>query len=117
MACRLSALAGACLGPVFTKLNVRARMGPVSTLVGVEEQPANAKAQAASKRSWFGCMVVIRFLQEAKEKMEVNLKSISIERFLSPNSPKPAMQRQTTNEREWTRITLRKARLWFCSRR
>src|SRR5437867_2490942 len=94
MACRSSALAGACLGPVFTKLNVRARIGPVSTLVGVEEQPANAKAQAAS-RSLFGCMVVIRFLQEAKEKMEVNLKSISIERFLSP---KPAMQLQTTNE-------------------
>src|SRR5207249_4665765 len=93
------------------KLNVRARIGPVSTLVGVEEQPANAKAQAASKRSWFGCMVDIRFLQEAKEKMEVNLKSISIERFLSP---KPAMQRQTANEHEWTRITLKKGRLWFC---
>src|SRR6185436_2003706 len=49
-ASRLSAYAGGCFTPPSTKLNVPARIGPVSTLVGVEAQPASRRAPMAKRR-------------------------------------------------------------------
>src|SRR5450759_3790872 len=45
---RLSANAGASLAPVFRKENVCAVIGPVSTWVFTEEQPATARVAAKS---------------------------------------------------------------------